>query len=189
MPVAAAGLVAAALVMAGLSEGAAGPTAAAASDTKLGAPAGRRTAGKLRPPVDVRLVPVGQLEAGVPARLALQVRSAAQIEVLDLAVEGDEGLAVISSTEEVPGTGYQTDGEAARFEISAVPMSGGTRHLSGLLRYTVNGVAQAVPFSLRVEVVGPVTEPPRAILKPTRPAVRDTTGELVDSMPAETTQH
>lgn len=190
MPVAVAGVVAAALVMAGLNEGAAGSTTTAASDTKLEAPAGRRSVGKLRPPVEVRLVPAGQLEAGVPARLALQVRSAGQIGEVELAVEGDEGLAVVSVIQEVPGTGgtrYQTEGEAARFEISAVPMSGGTRQLSGLVRFTVNGVAQAAPFRLAVEVGGPVTVPEPRLRKPDREPARDASGELIDSMRAETT--
>jgi hypothetical protein len=180
------------LVMAGLSERASGSATAAANVPagKLDAPAGRRSAGKLQPPVEVSLVPVRPLQAGVPAQLALQVRSAEQIEGIELAVEGDEGLEVVSATREVPGTrvtGYQADGEATRFEISTVPMSGGTRQLSGLVRFTVNGVAQAAPFRLAVEVGGPVTVPALRSQKPDREPSQDATGDLIDSMKAETT--
>jgi hypothetical protein len=149
----------------------------------------RRSIGKPRPPVEVLLAPGAQLESGVPGQLTLRVRTPLGIEGIDLAVEGDEGLAVISATGEVPGTGgtwYQSDGEAARFEISATPMSGGTRYVSGLLSFTVNGVPQAVPFRVPVEVGGPVTVPAVPLRKPDREPVKDATGELVDSMSAET---
>ena len=191
MPVATAGVVVAALVMAGLTQGAArSATAAAPAQAKaLEEPAGRRSPGKLRPPVEVSLTSGNQLEAGVPARLTLQVDSAAGVEGVELAVEGDEGLAIISASREVPGTGgtrYQNDGEATRFEISAVPMSGGARQLSGLVRFTVNGVAQAAPFRLALDVGGPVTVPALRSRKPDREPVQDATGELVDSIEAET---
>ena len=192
VPAAAAGLVAAALAVAGLNEGTAGSvTAAAPAPARtLETIAERRSPGKLRPPVDVSLMPSSQLEAGVPARLTLQVDSAAGVEGVELAVEGDEGLAVVSASREGPGTGgtrYQNDGEAARFEISAVPMSGGTRHISGLVRFTVNGVAQAAPFRLSLDVGGPVTVPALRSRKPDREPARDATGEIIDSMLAETT--
>jgi hypothetical protein len=50
----------------------------------------------------------------------------------------------------------------------------------------VNGVSQGVPFRLPVEVGGPVTVAPIQA-KPERLPARDAAGELIDSMPAETT--
>jgi len=69
----------------------------------------------------------------------------------------------------------------------ATPTSGGTRRLSGLVTFSVGGVAQAVPFNLMVEAGGPVTVPQAPSRKPEREPVRDASGELIDSMPAETT--
>ena len=118
--------------------------------------------GKPRPPVDVVLMPGSLLESGVPGRLRLQVRSRVPLDSVRLVVEGDEGLAVVAY-EEVPGTEgawHQSAGEAASFEISATPMSGGTRYLSGFLSFEVAGMSQGVPFRLSVEVGGPVTVAP-----------------------------
>lgn len=194
VPLAVAAVVLAVVATTGLLESAAGPETAVATAAAPGKAfqthTGRRSPGKPRPPVEVSLLPGSELEAGVPARLALQIRSAERIQVTDLAVEGDEGLAVVSARREVPGiggTGYQSDGEGVRFEIAAVPMSGGTRQLSGLLRFTVNGVEQAAPFRLAVEVGGPVAVPVLRLRKPDREPVLDANGELLDSMPAETT--
>lgn len=190
LPVAAACVVAVSLATGGLLDGAPGSARAAEPGNALEATPGRRSPGKPRPPVEVSLLPGMELQAGVPAQLALQIRSAEQIEVTDLVVEGDDGLEVVSARREVPGTTgtrYQTGGEAARFEISAVPMSGGTRQLSGLLRFNVNGVSQAVPFRLPIEVGGPVTVPTARAQKPVREPLRDTAGGLIDSIPAETT--
>jgi len=150
----------------------------------------RRSIGKPRPPVEVGLAPGIRLESGVPGQLSLWVRATSGIEGIGLEVEGDGGLAVVSASREVPGTGgtrYQTVGEAARFEILATPMLGGTRYVSGLLSFTVNGVPQAVPFRLPVQVGGPVTVPAVRSTKPDREPVQDSTGELIDSMSAETT--
>jgi len=162
---------------------------AAIPDQAIPAERARPPTGKVRPPVEVNLAPGTKLQSGVPAQLVLQVRAAAGIERIELAVEGDEGLEVVSASRELragEGNGSPSVGEAARFEISATPTSGGTRHLSGLVTFSVNGVPQAAPFNLRVEVAGPVTVPSQTVQKPARPAARDTTGELVDSMSAET---
>jgi hypothetical protein len=147
--------------------------------------------GKPRPPVDVSMEPGATLESGVPGRLRLQVRSRVPLDSVRLVAEGDEGLVVVGYEEvpaEVPGTEgarHQSAREAARFEISATPMSGGTRYLSGFLSFEVNGVSQGVPFRLPVEVGGPVTVAPLQA-KPERLPARDATGELIDSMLAET---
>jgi len=144
--------------------------------------------GKPRPPVDVALVPGAALQSGVPGRLRLQVRSRLSLDSVRLVVEGDEGLAVVAC-EEVPGTEgawRQSAGEAASFEISVTPMSGGTRYLSGFLSFEVAGMSQGVPFRLPVEVGGPATVAPvQAGVE--RLPVRDAGGELIDSMSAETT--
>ncbi|HET6593555.1 MAG TPA: hypothetical protein VFG48_11610, partial [Xanthomonadales bacterium] len=144
--------------------------------------------GKPRPPVDVALVPGAALQSGVPGRLRLQVRSRLSLDSVRLVVEGDEGLAVVGY-QEVPGTEgawHQSAGEAASFEISATPMSGGTRYLSGFLSFGVAGMSQGVPFRLPVEVGGPVTVAPVQGRVERLPA-RGASGELIDSMPAETT--
>jgi hypothetical protein len=149
--------------------------------------------GKPRPPVTVTLAPGASLESGVPGQLTLQVRSGAPLEAVRLVVEGDEGLTVVgfrelpsaSNSQEVPGT-FGAWHRTTSFEVSATPTSGGTRYVSGLLSFQVNGVDQAVPFTLPVQVGGPVTVTPVSA-KPERPPTQDATGELVDSMPAETT--
>lgn len=181
--------VVAVLALTGCGDGSAGSTAVSAKVAQP--PAARPSIGKPRPPVQVLLVEGPSLEAGVPGELTLQVRSRVALEAVDLVVEGDEGLALVTVTA-LPVT-VTSDasrrlpaGEAARFEIATTPTSGGTRHLSGLLSFEVNGVRQGVPFSLPVRVSGPVTLAPVAA-KPERTPVRDSTGELIDSMPAETT--
>ena len=144
--------------------------------------------GKPRPPVDVALVSGAALQSGVPGRLRLQVRSRLPLDSVRLVVEGDEGLAVVGF-EEVPGTEsawHQAAGEAAGFEISVTPVCGGTRYLSGFLSFGVAGMSQGVPFRLPVEVGGPVTVAP-VQARVERLPVRDASGELIDSMPAETT--
>jgi hypothetical protein len=149
--------------------------------------------GKPRPPVSVSLAPGATLESGVPGQLSLQVRAGAPLEAVRLTVEGDEGLLLVGLREapaasaggEVPGTSGAWH-QAASFEVEATPTSGGTRYVSGLLSFRINGVEQAVPFRLPVQVGGPVTVEPVSA-KPERLPTRDATGELVDSMPAETT--
>ena len=161
--------------------------------------------GKPRPPVDIALVPGAVLQSGVPGRLRLQVRSRVPLDSVRLVVEGDEGLAVVGYEEvpgtyggkEVPGTAgakevpgtegarHQSAGEAASYEISATPFSGGTRYLSGFLSFEMAGMSQGVPFRLPVKVGGPVTVVP-VQARPARLPARDATGELIDSMPAET---
>ena len=144
--------------------------------------------GKPRPPVDIALVPGAALQSGVPGRLRLQVRSRVPLDSVRLLIEGDEGLTVVGY-EEVPGTEgawHQAAGEAASYEISATPFSEGTRYLSGFLSFEVAGMSQGVPFRLPVKVGGPVTVVP-VQARPERAPARDAIGELIDSMPAETT--
>lgn len=161
-------------------------------------PSGRPFVGKPRPPIDVTLAPGTRLESGVPGTLVLEVRSAAGIENIELTLQGDEGLEVLGPARAMPALsaeasaslqagGAQAAGELARFEITATPTSGGTRRLSGLVTFSVGGVAQAVPFNLAVEAGGPVTVPQARSRKPEREPVRDAGGELIDSMSAETT--
>jgi hypothetical protein len=154
------------------------------ADTAGPAQAARPYIGKPRPPVTVTLATGASLESGVPGQLTLQVRSGAPLEAVRLTVNGDEGLTVVGF-KQVPAT-EAAGRQAARFEIAATPTSGGTRYVSGLLSFRINGVAQAVPFKLPVQVGGPVTVAPVA-QKPERPPARDSKGELIDSMPAETT--
>jgi hypothetical protein len=146
--------------------------------------------GKPRPPVEVTLVPGASLESGVPGLLVLQVRSTAPLEGLGLDVTGDAGLTVVGPPRAVAAPSIEapaaTEGARARFEVSITPTSGGSRHISGLATYRVDGVMQAAPFNLTLDVGGPVTVPATS-RKPERVPVRDSTGELVDSMPAETT--
>jgi len=149
--------------------------------------------GKPRPPVSVSLAPGAPLESGVPGRLTLQVRSGAPLEAVRLKVEGDEGLTVVGF-EEVPSTPGSTELAATlgaerqipRFDVQATPTSGGTRYISGLLSFRINGVDQATAFRLPIPVGGPVTVGPVSA-KPQRPPTWDAAGELIDSMPAETT--
>lgn len=160
--------------------------AVAASDADTAGPeqATRPYVGKPRPPVTVTLAKGADLESGVPGQLILRVRSGAPLEAVRLTVNGDEGLTVVGF-KELPGTEGARH-QAASFEIAATPSSGGTRYVSGLLSFQINGVAQAVPFKLPVQVGGPVTVAPVAE-KPERLPARDAKGELIDSMPAETT--
>lgn len=146
--------------------------------------------GKPRPPVQVTVLPGASLESGVPGRLMLLVRSRLPLQDIALVAEGDAGLSLVGLPRAVTAAAVDgrtpVAGERARFEISATPVSGGTRYLSGLVTYRINGVIQAAPFSLPLVVGGAVTVPvaPR---KPGREPIRDAAGELVDSMPAETT--
>ena len=140
--------------------------------------------GKPRPPVTVTLAKGADLESGVPGQLTLRVRSGAPLEAVRLTVNGDEGLTVVGF-KQVPATN-NAGRQAASFEIAATPSSGGTRYVSRLLSFRINGVAQAVPFKLPVQVGGPVTVAPVAEKAERLPA-RDSKGELIDSMPAETT--
>ena len=149
--------------------------------------------GKPQPPVAVTLAPGADLESGVPGQLSLQIRTGAPLEALRLTIEGDEGLTVVGfqevpgapSAQELPGTEGAWH-RAASFQVSATPTSGGTRYVSGLLSFRINGVDQAVPFKLPVRVGGPVTVP-KIQAKPERLPVKDSKGEFIDSMPAETT--
>lgn len=179
-------IMAAGVLLAGC--GRAAPELAAGQGPPALAAGSRPYIGKPRPPVEVRLLPGSNLESGVPGRLTLQLRSGAAIEVLAVTVEGDAGL-VVTGVSRPPAVnraaGPMGAGEAATFDIDATAMSGGRRRIAGLLVFQVNGVQQGLPFSLPVEVGGPVTLPAVA-RKPGRPVVRDATGELVDSMQAET---
>ena len=154
------------------------------ADTAGPAQAARPYIGKPRPPVTVTLATGASLESGVPGQLTLRVRSGAPLEAVRLTVNGDEGLTVIGF-KQVPATEGARH-QAARFEIAATPTSGGTRYVSGLLSFQINGVDQAVPFKLPVQVGGPVTVSPVSE-KLERLPTRDAKGELIDSMPAETT--
>jgi len=148
--------------------------------------------GKPRPPVEARLLQAHGLDSGVPARLVLQLRGGPGIEILDLQVEGGEGLSVVSLAP-IPGAAApglpaepQAAGEVAQWQIAATPTLGGTRHLSGLVSFSVNGVRQAAPFSLPVQVGGSGTPPVAPRQKPMGSLVTTPDGELIDSMPAET---
>jgi hypothetical protein len=177
---------------AGPSALAAGSQAASAVQSRGSGTSGhfRAYAGKPRPPVEVRLVAGESLASGVPGRLMLRVRSAIPLEDLRLDVEGDAGLALTGAPRQsdadprdsrLPGVA-----ESIRFEVPATPTSGGTRHVSGRVSYRIGGVAQAVPFNVAIEVAGPDTLAAVA-RKPAKVMVPDAAGELIDSMPAETT--
>ena len=153
----------------------------------------RRYIGKPRPPVTVTLAPGAALESGVPGAITLLVRTGVPISRMQIALEGDEGLAIAEVPAGTSGTRHlATDipslavGDALSVPIRVVPTSGGTRFISGLLSFEVNGMPQGAPFSVSVRVGGPVTVAP-VTSKPQRPAFRDASGELIDSMPAETT--
>ena len=168
-------------------------SAAAATGQSLGAPAQvhRMSPGKPRPPVNARLVQAQALEPGVPASVVLQLQGRPGIEVLDVQVEGGEGLSVVSVGPRIiqgrVAEATETAGEAAEWQISATPTQGGTGQLSGRVTFRVNGVLQAAPFSVPVKVSGsrPSQAAPRQ--KPTGSLVTTPEGELIDSMKAETT--
>jgi hypothetical protein len=152
-----------------------------------------RSPGKPRPPVEARLLQAQGLESGVPGSLVLQLRGRPGIEILDLQVEGDDGLSVVSVT---PSRGtalsglsaaLQASGEVTQWQIAATPTLGGNRNLSGLVTFSVNGVRQAAPFNVAVQVGGSEGAPVAPRQKPTGSLVTTPSGELIDSMPAETT--
>ena len=147
--------------------------------------------GKPRPPVNARLVQAQALEPGVPASLVLQLRGRPGIEVLDVQVEGGEGLSVVSVGPRIiqgrVAEATETVGEAAEWQISATPTQGGTGQLSGRVTFRVNGVLQAAPFSVPVKVSGSRPSQAASRQKPTGSLVTTPKGELIDSMRAETT--
>lgn len=166
-----------------------GPVEASAgvSKTVAATPAGARPfIGKPRPPVEVVLEAGDSLESGVPARLTLAVRVAPGIEVTELALEGSPGMTVVQTRRMADGA-PQAAVEGPRFEISATPMAGGAQYLAGLVRFQVNGVPQAAPFRVPLQVGGPAGPVVRGAGKPEAAPVRDAAGEFIVSMPAETT--
>lgn len=155
-------------------------------------PASRPYIGKPRSPVRVQLENGSTPQAGVPSRLLLGVHSPLPLSAVELVVEGDPGLHVAALTRATPGelsrqarAASPPTNEAAVFAVDVVPSSGGLRYLSGAVRFMVDGVAQAAPFRVGVRVAGPVTTPV-AEEKPRPAAISDATGDLINSMPAET---
>jgi len=152
-----------------------------------------RSPGKPRPPVDARLIEPQGLERGVPGSLVLQLQVRAGVEVLDVRVEGDDGLSVVNvapsraTAAQGPLAASKAAGEVHRWQITATPTLGGTRNLSGLVTFSINGVRQAAPFNLPVQVGGFEGPPVVPSQKPMGSLVTTPDGELIDSMPAETT--
>ena len=158
--------------------------------------------GKPRPPLRVTLAPGTALAAGVPGTVSLLVRTGVPVTGLRIEVEGDAGLAVTAVGEQA--TLNAEDGrravqplgnastlalavsESLTVPVMVTPTSGGTRHISGLVRFEVNGVEQGATFSVPLKVDGPVTVAP-VFSKHGRSPFRDAAGEFIDSMPAETT--
>lgn len=149
--------------------------------------------GKPRPPVDVILGSDVPLESGVPARLVLTVRAAPGIEITELNLDGGPGLTVVQTRRMDTAAIALNDevsrqvGQAIRFEVSATPMAGGAQYLAGLVRFRVGDVWQAVPFRISLQVGGPAGPTRTGSAKPEAAPVLDAVGELIVSMPAETT--
>jgi hypothetical protein len=168
-------------------------SAAAAPKQAVGAPAQvhRMSPGKPRPPVEARLVQAQGLEPGVPANLLLQLQGRPGIEILDVQVEGGDGLSVVNVVPmHLVGTAAeksQAAGARSQWQVSATPTEGGTGQLSGLVTFRVNGVLQAAQFNLPVQVGGFKPPPRKPSQKPMGSLVTAPGGELIDSMPAETT--
>jgi hypothetical protein len=111
---------------------------------------------------------------------------------LSLVAEGDAGLAVTGVESIVPATSVREreaasfDGErVTEYRIMVTPSSGGSRSVSGQVRFFVGGVEQAAPFRVAVQVPGAATLPTSAE-KPPPELDSDETGDLIDSIPAET---
>jgi hypothetical protein len=147
--------------------------------------------GKPRPPVTVLLKGQPALESGVPGELRLEVRAGVPLTRLSLTVEGDPGLAVTGVESIVPDSSEReaapfNEKPVAEYRILVTPSTGGLRSVSGQVRFFVGGVEQAAPF--RVAVQDPGAAPLQTSAdKPQADLVRDATGDLVDSMLAETT--
>ncbi len=140
--------------------------------------------GKPRAPVEAGVVGRPVLQSGVPGKVTLEVRPGVAVDGLSVQVAGDAALTVV-------GQGQFTFGplaaaEAVRIEVSVTPTSGGIGRLSALLTLDKGGQQQARPVTLTFEIGGPVTLQAPAE-KPVAAPVQDSTGELVHSIPAETT--
>ncbi len=140
--------------------------------------------GKPRAPIQARLVSVPSLHAGVPAQLVLEVTAGMAVDSLEVTLEGDAGLSVISARSH--RLAALRAGESRRMRLDLTPSSGGERRLTALLTAEVAGQRYSRPISLPLPVAGPVTVQPQAA-KPGPEPVRDATGTLVYSMEAETT--
>jgi hypothetical protein len=176
------------------TDGHAGPGGAAeppvAKERRL-APA-RPYVGKPRPPVTVLLKEQPALESGVPGELRLEVRAGVPLAGLSLTVEGDTGLAVTGVESIVPDSSEReweaaplNEKPVAEYRILVTPSTGGSRSVSGQVRFFVGGVEQAAPFRVAVQASGAAPLPTSAD-KPQADLVRDATGDLIDSMLAET---
>lgn len=152
----------------------------------------RHYVGKPRPPVRVLLAAAPALEAGVPGELTIAVQAGMPITRLRLAVDGSPGLAVTGVERLGEGSGTSNPETASlredlsvEYRILATPTSGGSPFLAGHVEFTVDGVAQAAPFHLRVPVQGPPTtsaDPAR-----NQAPLEDQTGEKIRILAAETT--
>jgi hypothetical protein len=167
--------------------------AVASSGTKEASPSPARPyIGKPRPPVTVLLKGQPALEPGVPGELRLTVRAGVGLSGPSLLAEGDAGLTVTGVETLVPDTAGR-ERQAASFEeervteyrILVTPSSGGYRSVSGQVRFFVGGVEQAAPFRVGVRVPGAAALP-TAAEKPQTDVASDATGDLIDSIPAET---
>lgn len=162
---------------------AAGRSGAAAAEYRM-------SPGKPRPPVVVTLEAGQALQTGVPAEVRLQVSLPLGMQLTQVAVDEADGLSLQGRAvlTDAFRAGAMEDLQVARFSLAALPMSGGSLRLRGTVHFTVDGVAQAAPFNVRVPVEGPATVPEVGAMPPSQPVI-DATGEVIHSMKAETTVH
>lgn len=171
-----------AITDAGPPEGA--MTTAPQAQVDPGAPGVSASPGKPRAPVEASIAGTPALQSGVPGTVMLEVRPGVAVDGLTVEVAGDAALAVVG--QELFRFGPLAAGEPVRIEVSVTPTSGGIGRLTALLTLETGGQRQARPVTLALEIGGPVTLQVPAE-KPAVPPVRDATGEIVHSMPAETT--
>ena len=146
--------------------------------------AAKASPGKPRAPVEAGIVGQPALQSGVPGKVTLEVRPGVAVDALTVLVEGGASLTVVGQVNF--RSGPLAAGEPVRFEIAVTPTSGGTGRLLALLTLETGQQKQARPVSLSLQVGGPVTA--QAVAEKTAaPVVTDAAGEIVHSMPAETT--
>jgi len=140
--------------------------------------------GKPHAPVEASVVGAPALQSGVPGKVLIEVRPGVAVDGLTVEVAGDAALAVVG--QELFRFGALAAAQPVRIEVTVTPTSGGIGRLLALLTLETGGQRQVRPVALTFDVGGPaILQVPAE--KPVVPPVKDATGELIHSMPAETT--
>lgn len=141
--------------------------------------------GKPTAPVSLRVAGDSFLPAKAPAGLTLVLRAGAAAEAVTLTLEGGAGVELIAPVGPLL-LGPVAAGRAIEVPVQLIASEGDPPRLAALVLLEAGGQQQAKSFSVNLPVDG-IAAPGAPAVPASKPApARDATGELVQSMQAET---